>query len=117
ARADAPPLSMSCQLAEAAAQELYSLSLHDALPICDGSFSSPQFRVAATLHGELLPENSSNEFPERDDAAPREGRGVISLRKFIRDRRSTRLNSSHVETSYAVFCVKTKTLSRSATEL
>src|SRR5690349_23613639 len=33
----------------------------------------------------------------------------ISLRKnFLKDRKSTRLNSSHVEISYAVFCLKKK---------
>src|SRR5690606_3955590 len=30
------------------------------------------------------------------------------LEEMIRDRKSTRLNSSHVKTSYAVFCVKNK---------
>src|SRR5438874_7659849 len=30
------------------------------------------------------------------------------LRKTIQDRKSTRLNSSHVEISYAVFCLKKK---------
>src|SRR5699024_11813643 len=31
-----------------------------------------------------------------------------ALRRAIRDRKSTRLNSSHVSISYAVFCLKTK---------
>src|SRR5690349_23331684 len=31
-----------------------------------------------------------------------------SLRRDIEDRKSTRLNSSHVEISYAVFCLKKK---------
>src|SRR5690349_23209112 len=42
----------------------------------------------------------------RDEpAAVRPGRGRVGAR---RDRKSTRLNSSHVEISYAVFCLKKK---------
>src|SRR5690349_23016047 len=33
---------------------------------------------------------------------------VNVFRQFERDRKSTRLNSSHVEISYAVFCLKKK---------
>src|SRR5690349_22804359 len=33
---------------------------------------------------------------------------AAALRRFRRDRKSTRLNSSHVEISYAVFCLKKK---------
>src|SRR5690349_23345037 len=35
-------------------------------------------------------------------------RGLGALVKQVRDRKSTRLNSSHVEISYAVFCLKKK---------
>src|SRR5438874_8115313 len=35
---------------------------------------------------------------------------TISLMHFLGDRKSTRLNSSHVEISYAVFCLKKKIL-------
>src|SRR5690606_41307462 len=34
---------------------------------------------------------------------------AIGLRKALEDRKSTRLNSSHVKISYAVFCLKKKT--------
>src|SRR5438874_13426685 len=62
--------------------EIYTLSLHDALPI----FSS---------------------------AEPVRWRIMISFTRSIpnsslSDRKSTRLNSSHVEISYAVFCLKKK---------
>src|SRR5207249_5794619 len=40
-------------------------------------------------------------------AEPRTARG--QCRRFERDRKSTRLNSSHVSISYAVFCLKKKT--------
>src|SRR5690606_39864768 len=40
-------------------------------------------------------------------ASPQEDRGVAKLlRHLVRDRKSTRLNSSHVKISYAVFCLK-----------
>src|SRR5438876_8921814 len=62
--------------------EIYTLSLHDALPI------SRQIEVRAIVNPlELLP-------PER------ELEGI--------DRKSTRLNSSHPSISYAVFCLKKK---------
>src|SRR5438874_12094832 len=72
-----------------ATAEIYTLSLHDALPISarDGPRAGP---AAGDRGGDrrLLP-------------VPRE-------RRRIEDRKSTRLNSSHVEISYAVFCLKKK---------
>src|SRR6266571_1441388 len=44
---------------------------------------------------------SAHRAPPRACAAPRRGR--------TRDRKSTRLNSSHMSISYAVFCLKKKT--------
>src|SRR5436309_11693897 len=38
----------------------------------------------------------------------REATGAMRARKSARDRKSTRLNSSHVKISYAVFCLKKK---------
>src|SRR5690606_42009554 len=38
--------------------------------------------------------------------------GGRARRRFPRDRKSTRLNSSHVKSSYAVFCLKKKTSRR-----
>src|SRR5437868_11344369 len=68
--------------------EIYTLSLHDALPIsarCHVDGNGPGLEAAG-----------------RPDRAAGTGRG----RK--RDRKSTRLNSSHVSISYAVFCLKKK---------
>src|SRR5438874_11559383 len=70
---------------DTATTEIYTLSLHDALPISGGR--SP-------AHPPALPRGG-----------PRAGAGFGSRR---RDRKSTRLNSSHVEISYAVFCLKKK---------
>src|SRR6266496_5271533 len=61
---------------DTATTEIYTLSLHDALPISPCRWSCPPRSV-----------------PPPPPA---------------RDRKSTRLNSSHVEISYAVFCLKKK---------
>src|SRR5256885_11818116 len=67
---------------DTATTEIYTLSLHDALPIYDLQ------RRAADAHA-------------RPDVIPR-------LQGDVRDRKSTRLNSSHLVISYAVFCLKKK---------
>src|SRR5438477_8717736 len=67
--------------------EIYTLSLHDALPISQTTTKRP------------LPSRSSSAIP-----CPRprpESRNCL-------DRKSTRLNSSHMSISYAVFCLKKK---------
>src|SRR6266498_2539829 len=67
---------------DTATTEIYTLSLHDALPIPARRISSPR-------------------------AFPAAGANSIRL-NTCRDRKSTRLNSSHVRISYAVFCLKKK---------
>src|SRR2546427_6633421 len=49
------------------------------------------------------------------DRAANETLPVGGRRRFVLDRKSTRLNSSHSQISYAVFCLKKKNLSRSTT--
>src|SRR5690606_42030365 len=44
-----------------------------------------------------------------DPGLARAGRGVPARRAAGADRKSTRLNSSHVKISYAVFCLKQNT--------
>src|SRR5207302_8702447 len=73
-----------------ATTEIYTLSLHDALPI-----SAPVGRHRACA----LP---AGEGTASGRAARRHGH------QGGRDRKSTRLNSSHVKISYAVFCLKKK---------
>src|SRR5205814_10455121 len=75
----------------AAPTEIYTLSLHDALPICELRASGAALVNAISA----LLENGG-------------------LRHGKQDRKSTRLNSSHLGISYAVFCLKKKkTRSRS----
>src|SRR5256885_8811244 len=85
---------------DTATTEIYTLSLHDALPISrlgKGARSAHRpDRVDGVQHG-----------PGQRDARVA-GDGAVVLREAKRDRKSTRLNSSHLVISYAVFCLKKK---------
>src|SRR5438445_12163563 len=70
--------------------EIYTLSLHDALPI---------FKVPRRV-GESARTVRSKSALDRG--------AIISVIKTGGDRKSTRLNSSHANISYAVFCLKKK---------
>src|SRR5690242_20935239 len=87
---------------DTATTEIYTLSLHDALPIWQRSrpylFSNsvaPPIVAASLRVLDLLTES--------DELRARLGENT----KFL-DRKSTRLNSSHMSISYAVFCLKKK---------
>src|SRR2546429_3619904 len=73
---------------DTATTEIYTLSLHDALPIC---LTTEPLRVIGHQH----------RFRHT-------ARRVRCPRRRTRDRKSTRLNSSHGYISYAVFCLKKK---------
>src|SRR5439155_22881116 len=78
--------------------DIYTLSLHDALPISQTRCPCPPDRSASGSRACARP---------ADRAEP--GRaGACRLAGRPRDRKSTRLNSSHVAISYAVFCLKKK---------
>src|SRR5689334_25400485 len=89
---------------DTATTEIYTLSLHDALPILH-----PQRARRPDRHphrrrpaGPPVPEDAGPRVrPCRDGRG--NGDGGASA-----DRKSTRLNSSHSSTSYAVFCLKKK---------
>src|SRR5437660_3953266 len=70
-----------------ATTEIYTLSLHDALPIFHVERHTRQHLCDAGTHATLAI-------------------GIVAL--SAKDRKSTRLNSSHVAISYAVFCLKKK---------
>src|SRR5438067_7016111 len=88
-------------MTDTATTDISTLSLHDALPISD-------FAAGRPLQMQF------------DDRLRRFGRGAVDVRHFRPaggvgaarggklDRKSTRLNSSHVSISYAVFCLKKK---------
>src|SRR2546421_3593855 len=77
---------------DTATTEIYTLSLHDALPIYLQFPAEPSHRPSHRLHH---PPTGAGDG--REAAAD------------YRDRKSTRLNSSHDQISYAVFCLKKKT--------
>src|SRR2546426_3765585 len=83
---------------DTATTEIYTLSLHDALPISLGQGRERGHPQPARLSG-LRPGHG----PQR-----RELRRDGPLAAGARDRKSTRLNSSHLVISYAVFCLKKK---------
>src|SRR5436309_4358301 len=58
----------------------------------------------------LFPYTTLFRSRERDVAQRAEAGTPVDARRFLhlRDRKSTRLNSSHVKISYAVFCLKKK---------
>src|SRR3712207_8760809 len=90
-----------------ATTEIYTLSLHDALPISgEGAPTGLRRRAVALQHhpvsrhlvGDVLHRLRPEVIKaERELAAD-----------LIKDRKSTRLNSSHANISYAVFCLKKK---------
>src|SRR5690349_23656578 len=86
---------------DTATTDIYTLSLHDALPI--SLRRERRSGYAARREGRLLRLGLVRDprLLPRSFAAGRNPRGVG-------DRKSTRLNSSHVEISYAVFCLKKK---------
>src|SRR5436190_15831414 len=88
--------------------EIYSLSLHDALPIfgCLELFALRQTRLDRRSEkiGDGHAGNLARILESHEKAAPGTFIGV----EFKKDRKSTRLNSSHTVISYAVFCLKKK---------
>src|SRR5690349_24575744 len=79
---------------------IYTLSLHDALPILPPLDLRPD---APAAQGESS--YSREKFMQDVD---RIKEYIAAGDAFQVDRKSTRLNSSHVEISYAVFCLKKK---------
>src|SRR5205814_9655059 len=93
---------------------VYTLSLHDALPIWLLS-DSDQARVTCPRGSDLTLDLSGREgIPDDGDLSGERAFGNLPCGEgFIaplggEDRKSTRLNSSHLGISYAVFCLKKK---------
>src|SRR5690606_41705848 len=89
---------------------LYTLSLHDALPILS---TSPRHLVSGQQRSprSSTPPSPRSEEQEEKERLIRKRRKMASfMRRLRRESRSesTRLNSSHVKISYAVFCLKKK---------
>src|SRR3712207_7024857 len=86
---------------DTATTEIYTLSLHDALPISAG-LAAVQ---AWTADRSLLRQDPATPSAAPLLLAPPVGDGRHG---GLRDRKSTRLNSSHANISYAAFCLKKK---------
>src|SRR5690606_41455953 len=91
-----------------ATTEIYTLSLHDALPILsswDGLTGAYPSRLFILPLGQVVDEYTKLELRSLSSIPLRLSR---SEEQDLLDRKSTRLNSSHVKISYAVFCLKKK---------
>src|SRR5258705_10253176 len=75
---------------DTATTEIYTLSLHDALPIFAWLLGGLAFWWPVVRRW------------------PNPGLGPAARLLYVLDRKSTRLNSSHLGISYAVFCLKKK---------
>src|SRR2546430_8304950 len=79
------PMSFIFFFNDTATTEIYTLSLHDALPISHEQSVDSQWAAKVKTH---------------------------TISRIRLDRKSTRLNSSHSQISYAVFCLKKKKTKR-----
>src|SRR3712207_9544975 len=79
---------------DTATTEIYTLSLHDALPIFFDPNADPAVNYGGI--GAVIGHELSHHFDDQGAKYNAEGQ----------DRKSTRLNSSHANISYAVFCLK-----------
>src|SRR5207302_11330892 len=95
---------------------MYTLSLHDALPIslvqnADGTYTfarqQTQVQYNFSPTGQLMSEVDLNGYTTTltYDGSARLSTVTEPAGRSL-DRKSTRLNSSHVKSSYAVFCLK-----------
>src|SRR5947207_4680695 len=86
-----------------ATTEIYTLSLHDALPISTAVHGGLQFGLRQPKFAFRLDGGTQNRKP-----LSRFGQQRKHVDLHAGDRKSTRLNSSHTVISYAVFCLKKK---------
>src|SRR3712207_9333392 len=84
---------------DTATTEIYTLSLHDALPISFVDVEQVEVEDVVADDEVARDPEIRQQLPE----APERARLVE-----VEDRKSTRLNSSHANISYAVFCLKKK---------
>src|SRR5437870_11558481 len=95
-----------------ATTEIYTLSLHDALPISNtgGSEDTMSGVRRAAIEAALAATPEPSVESPKIDPAPL---NVVRMTPPVEaDRKSTRLNSSHVAISYAVFCLKKKKINQ-----
>src|SRR3712207_8115679 len=90
---------------DTATTEIYTLSLHDALPISVERFEDLLINEVQRVDCARWHDGARVLLGDAAHAmSPTAGQGANSAL----DRKSTRLNSSHANISYAVFCLKKK---------
>src|SRR3712207_8463662 len=96
---------------DTATTEIYTLSLHGALPISPSVGSGPRVASIGSITVGISAAESGDRSAGVGSAAP-VGTTSSPYRSLTSrtglDRKSTRLNSSHANISYAVFCLKQK---------
>src|SRR5437773_6781164 len=105
-------MSLGLFLPYTAATEIYTLSLHDALPILNPkqqeavlATDGPIIILAGAGSGKTRVLTYRVLYLMLEKHIEPES---ILMITFTKDRKSTRLNSSHITISYAVFCLKKK---------
>src|SRR5690606_41364536 len=104
------------RLAPPATPAPHLLSLHDALPICEARVAA-RGRVRVVVPAAQIPDRAAElvddarlelEREPPEEAVAKAHHEVAPGHHVLDgpDRKSTRLNSSHVKISYAVFCLK-----------
>src|SRR5205085_10179731 len=108
---------LSCASTPPPTSELSTLSLHDALPILLFECARPGIVALTTPNAEYnvmwetLPAGKFRHKDHRFEWTREQFQGWaagVAGRYGYKDRKSTRLNSSHSQISYAVFCLKKK---------
>src|SRR3712207_8934685 len=94
---------------DTATTEIYTLSLHDALPI---SGYRPQMPALSAIFPQIRKGSVISAVDLINGIGAYAGLRRIAVEG---DRKSTRLNSSHANLSYAVFCLNKKTTTLTAT--
>src|SRR5699024_12123872 len=113
-----------CSFTAPALPSIFTLSLHDALPISSAFLPEFVHMIAWNrsdmrqfgLRAKIIQRNRrqivfqihSAEHPRIDTVSAGKVNFLAFDRQLNTDRKSTRLNSSHVSISYAVFCLKKK---------
>src|SRR3712207_7365564 len=97
---------------DTATTEIYTLSLHDALPIFRRVHRHGR-RLLERDRGRVDAERQPRHVAAQPEAHVGVALGADDAVGGRRDRKSTRLNSSHANISYAVFCLKKKTIQNS----
>src|SRR3712207_7296195 len=98
---------------DTATTEIYTLSLHDALPIWGSTLTLAGYLDAGGVAGALT-RTAEAAYAALGEETRADARPLLVRLADVDDgdRKSTRLNSRHAHISYAVFCLKKKKMRR-----